>query len=1018
MDASRLASTLVECTPSHKHSHSSSTYRHATRNVPLELDLDQPGPSQWRQRSSTQRRIPYACDACQCCFPSDGMGCHEGDRRMEADEGEAVSSSFTYRSSNQSSKILPHESQQKQITSSDESESRQQISSSTSPQQPPQRRTRRRWRSIRIVAGLVLVTTSMTTTTRNTVWAAPAPASIWSLERDASKSDAWGLGTASIPQQQQRDFTAYLKQRQTVGGLECVAQQVGLTDGKVHQVNDGDWTAQPPLTATSVRVEQRQVTTSPVAGGGSASPTADVTLTLNPDGSAFTSTAGSNPSSSSTTTDNSSSSSGTSTSSTWTPTRTALLPSVSSSWESPVRSVWFARKAIFIVSIFLAIIIVLSIGAAVFLRDRSYDLEEDETDEDAIARVLAGRGQEQERKKRKKKGGGADDDEDGGDDAAGQIAEKASIGGGRKSRARGAAATSPTPGSKRPVTKWIKAAAMMPTSAALFMTGRRRKARSVGLGGETDADDDGIASLASGGRGSLDGTSGRRSTSSLARRADDSRSVSASPRASFQSRRSVAGSSLRSDTSGSPSGGGIRQRRTRRPRLGSGEERVQIEYDALETSSGSGGSGTHPATTTTAGTMSSGGASSSLLLDHPPSTTTATRRLDVDDFSAAEAAEARGAGGAPESPVDELLPPAYISTRALAPPGSSRATAAASGTAASAEAMQRALAAAGRTEHKDASQSAMDTDFSAGAPLGSPSGATDNSLSSSSPTHEGQRPVAHIATDDKAVLGALNAAASQPMGAAPVYQTAEDAAATAAGGSLPPAVAADAVVNAPAPEPDLLDQHALQPTAPPIDLDDDGFEQLESQTPALSRQSSGRPDLEADPSALGTKGKTPSLLPAPPVPHTPAFSLYALAVAPSASSAPTPAMSSRAAEKQREVDEERALLASSPADLFVSGASAASGPPVFLPAYSQASAPSAPDIMPVSSAEAMPSAPSAPMLDALESQPMSNTDTPSAPNFPGEHNAYDAHNDDEHATKHDTNTDEPLRVDQDGCPEI
>ncbi|PWN52244.1 hypothetical protein IE53DRAFT_360934 [Violaceomyces palustris] len=71
----------------------------------------------------------------------------------------------------------------------------------------------------------------------------------------------------------------------------------------------------------------------------------------------------------------------------------AALPSsypssIASSWSKPPRSVWFQQKAIIVTSIFLAIFIVLFIGAAVFLRDRNLDVDEyDESDEAQVERM-------------------------------------------------------------------------------------------------------------------------------------------------------------------------------------------------------------------------------------------------------------------------------------------------------------------------------------------------------------------------------------------------------------------------------------------------------------------------------------------------------------------------------------------------------------------------------------------------------------------------------------------------------
>ncbi|CEH15921.1 hypothetical protein CBOM_05131 [Ceraceosorus bombacis] len=65
----------------------------------------------------------------------------------------------------------------------------------------------------------------------------------------------------------------------------------------------------------------------------------------------------------------------------------AWTSGLASSWRPQDRSVWFQKKAVIIVSIFLAIFIVLIIGAAVFLRDRASD--DDELEEYADADDLA-----------------------------------------------------------------------------------------------------------------------------------------------------------------------------------------------------------------------------------------------------------------------------------------------------------------------------------------------------------------------------------------------------------------------------------------------------------------------------------------------------------------------------------------------------------------------------------------------------------------------------------------------------
>ncbi|KAE8229156.1 hypothetical protein CF326_g5882, partial [Tilletia indica] len=56
----------------------------------------------------------------------------------------------------------------------------------------------------------------------------------------------------------------------------------------------------------------------------------------------------------------------------------AAAAAATSSWAPRERSVFFQRKAIIITSVFLAIFIVLIIGCAVFLRDRKYDISDED----------------------------------------------------------------------------------------------------------------------------------------------------------------------------------------------------------------------------------------------------------------------------------------------------------------------------------------------------------------------------------------------------------------------------------------------------------------------------------------------------------------------------------------------------------------------------------------------------------------------------------------------------------------
>lgn len=83
----------------------------------------------------------------------------------------------------------------------------------------------------------------------------------------------------------------------------------------------------------------------------------------------------------------------------------AYASSIASSWDPRHRSVWFQRKAVIITSIFLAIFIVLIIGAAAFIRDkREADAEGeiDISDEAALKRMKEEREMRAGKKKSKK----------------------------------------------------------------------------------------------------------------------------------------------------------------------------------------------------------------------------------------------------------------------------------------------------------------------------------------------------------------------------------------------------------------------------------------------------------------------------------------------------------------------------------------------------------------------------------------------------------------------------------------
>lgn len=132
-------------------------------------------------------------------------------------------------------------------------------------------------------------------------------------------------------------------------------------------------------------------------------------------------------------------------------------------WTHQSRSVWFQRKAIIIISCFLAIFIVLTIGAAVFLRDRSADdLDEDAddvSDEAALKRMREERRMRSGTRKKK----GSLDAEKRADASNGDTVDQVGPPTKRKGKGRkrsdkeGSSSGSSTAVSKRLVSRWIRA---------------------------------------------------------------------------------------------------------------------------------------------------------------------------------------------------------------------------------------------------------------------------------------------------------------------------------------------------------------------------------------------------------------------------------------------------------------------------------------------------------------------------------------------------------------------------------
>ncbi|GAC97914.1 hypothetical protein PHSY_005502 [Pseudozyma hubeiensis SY62] len=583
--------------------------------------------------------------------------------------------------------------------------------------------------------------------------------------------------------------------------------------------------------------------------------------------------------------------------------------SIASSWSRPERSVWFQQKAIIITSIFLAIFIVLFIGAAVFLRERKFDDElEGLDDEEALARI-------EERMTMGRFSDPAEKDD-------------GNVGDG-KSRRR-------------------------------FRLGRKRS--------EKDGSDPDLSQPSSG------------SSSAVKRKRHlVSRWTRGNLRNSDDTMRGV------SDTASIRSG-----RSARRVALGNvrtGEETVEITYDddgaeAQRTVDNNGGPESerprsppppHPDNENASASSPSGGRSTSAVERHggDASGVEESRRsprrvlLDDSDFQAADAAETHHPEGT------QYMPPAYI------PSGSGGA----SGSAYDGAAVANAIA-LGDAKHGIPSPAERDPTISpevisAALAHGRPSASQDE--------HEPSGPVAgHVATDDKAVLGALSAAASMPS--APAVD----------GGTSAPAYVASHASGVGS------SAAAAGPSAPDMEVDGDGFEIAPAEE--VDVDATRLRSLETEAQAGKGKAKqaqTSSMLPAPPSAVEPAFSPfdqpYRSAGPPGARSPsslpgrrstddPNALMSQRKSEKQKEAEQEQQLaqlVASRPdatdVPTYERMESAASAPPLaeddsvvsgsvadaaeHLPAYAQRrKSTTAPAATAPSHDASAPSAPSAPPM--------------------------------------------------------
>lgn len=593
--------------------------------------------------------------------------------------------------------------------------------------------------------------------------------------------------------------------------------------------------------------------------------------------------------------------------------------SIASSWSRPERSVWFQQKAIIITSIFLAIFIVLFIGAAVFLRDRKYDDEYwDESEEAQVERMVSERVQAG----LAPDGSSGDNDRDGGDAFAAEKSKKKSkrmrskifrLGGKKLDEKQPETGTAnnnerePSTGSSSAVRRSRHLVSRWARVPARRMTGSRETV-------EVSGDAVSIRSGVSASRASLRDP---RATERVEILYDD-RSNDADASAHDSSAGSSGASPIRDGAiTLTPSAEGGSQESGGESGVSAGSRWApNTPPPPLHA----------PLAAPASATEQSASASSQAGSDSARSPRGASRTLDQSDFHAADAAEnATDAGH---------LPPAYISSnhggrsvqpgqadntrrpmadsqadvkRSLPPP----------------EELDRDLpdevlcAAMAMAEEEDA------------APPRS------QALSAAS---------AHVATDDKTALDALYASAS-----APARSPNDDAA---------PTYAADSS-SAPAPN---------GPSAPALDVDQDGFEMPEDAA-AEAGPSSSRPNAAED-----GKGKGKDGLPAPPQAIEPAFSRfdqpYRSEGPPGPASPPASVPSGRRSPSAKEREALAELVSSSPADFASSTSPSVPSAPAFesLPVYVR----SQPADAPTSSSSS--SAPSAP-----QSHPDADSSAPSAP---------------------------------------
>lgn len=528
--------------------------------------------------------------------------------------------------------------------------------------------------------------------------------------------------------------------------------------------------------------------------------------------------------------------------------------SIASSWSRPQRSVWFQSKAIIITSIFLAIFIVLFIGAAVFLRERKFDDElEGLDDEEALARI----------EERMTMGRFSDPTEKNSDGPGTHFKRKFRIG---RKRSEKEDLSEPSTGS----------------SSAI-----KRRRHIVSRWTRNSLRDSNDTMRNTGDTGSV--RSGRSARSARRLALGDPR-VQESVEITYDSEAAEVSHAIRDagddannarDT-GTSYGSHASDPLTNRPRSPPPphpESGVQQSSDPQ-------------------GRTSSNPDSNGNSMVDPDASARSPRRvlLDDSDFQAAEAAET-------QQEDMRHMPPAYI-------PSGSGGIAAPSddGAVALAAALTRGDAKHGIPPPEERDSSVPHEVINA--VLSEAPAASRDTYGQAGPT------AAHIATDDKAVLGALSAAVSMPSApgvereiSAPAYG-APSGSTGSAGGS------ASTVAGESGPS---------LPSAPVFEVDGEGFEvATEAATANI-----GEPQQSFVAEKPSGKGKAKqmqaasSLLPAPPTAVTPAFSPfdqpYRDACPPGSvvPSSPPTQLSARKSEKQKEAEQEQQLaelVASTPFD--------------------------------------------------------------------------------------------------------